>query len=170
MQGRRDSVPFYYRPLCNCGCVCIYIVLVQEECMDNICYGPIVKLVFVALYCKRAGRWREGWEGPPAERKQRRRDRPRAAFASHALHSPRDCAILTLFGQGGKYAYTGWAVSTLPQGEILDHVPAGHRLAQQEERDLCQLPPQSKQAAGQGQVLVYACTHETACCNKAVMT
>ena len=27
-------------------------------------------------------------------------------------------------------------------------------LPQQEERDLCQLPPQSKQAAGQGQVLV----------------
>ena len=49
-----------------------------------------------------------------------------------------------------------WAVSTLPQGEILDHVPASHRLAQQEERDLCQLPPQSKQVAGQGQVLVCA--------------
>ena len=49
-----------------------------------------------------------------------------------------------------------WAVSTLPQGEILDHVPASHRLAQQEKRDLCQLPPQSKQADGQGQVLVYA--------------
>ena len=58
--------------------------------MDNICYGPIVKLVFVALYCKRAGRWREGWEGPPAERKQRRRDRPRAAFASHTVHSAID--------------------------------------------------------------------------------
>ena len=47
-----------------------------------------------------------------------------------------------------------WAVSTLPEGEVPDHVPALHRLAQQEERDLCQLPPQSKQAADK--VVVHA--------------
>ena len=45
-----------------------------------------------------------------------------------------------------------WAVSTLPERELPDHVPALHRLAQQEERDLCQLPPQSKQAAGKVRV------------------
>ena len=45
-------------------------------------------------------------------------------------------------------------MSTLPKGEVVDHVQAGHRLPQHEERDLRQLPPQSKQAAGK--VLVYA--------------
>ena len=47
-----------------------------------------------------------------------------------------------------------WNVPPLPEGEVPDHVPALHRLAQQEEQDLCQLPPQSKQAAGQA--LVHA--------------
>ena len=45
-------------------------------------------------------------------------------------------------------------VSTLSEGEVVDHVQAGHCLPQHEERDLRQLPPQSKQAAGK--VLVYA--------------
>ena len=38
--------------------------------------------------------------------------------------------------------------------EVLDHVQAGHRHSQQEERDLCHLPPPNQQAFGQ--VLVYA--------------
>ena len=45
-------------------------------------------------------------------------------------------------------------MSTLPKGEVVDNIQAGHRLPQHEERDLRQLPPQSKQAAGK--VLVYA--------------
>ena len=45
-------------------------------------------------------------------------------------------------------------VSALPEGEVVDHVQAGHCLPQHEERDLRQLPPQSKQAAGK--VLVHA--------------
>ena len=45
-------------------------------------------------------------------------------------------------------------VSALPEGEVVDHVQAGHCLPQHEERDLRQLPPQSKQAAGK--VVVHA--------------
>ena len=44
-------------------------------------------------------------------------------------------------------------VSALPEGEVVDHVQAGHRLPQPAERDLRELPPSRKQAAGQVIVL-----------------
>ena len=47
-------------------------------------------------------------------------------------------------------------VSALPEGEVVDHVQAGHCLPQHEERDLRQLPPSNQQAPGQVEVIVHA--------------
>ena len=46
------------------------------------------------------------------------------------------------------------ALSPMPQREVLHHVQAGHRHPQQEERDLCKLPPPNQQAPGK--VVVHA--------------
>ena len=46
------------------------------------------------------------------------------------------------------------ALPLMPEREVLHHVQASHCHPQQEERDLCQLPPLNQQAPGQ--VLVHA--------------